>query len=195
MRRNPQRALGGRGAPACALAAALFALAGCGGALDPFPEESLALPCPNVRVIADGDAFLVPGAAPGGAEDAPALAARIVGFDALCEYDDDEDPRGGMTLSLTVAMGAERGEGAPDAPVPLPWFVAAIGPDRTVANKRVFTTEAAFDSPDARIARVATGGVDLRFPAGAARPPWEYEVLVGFQLDRRQLEDRRRARR
>lgn len=191
MRRNPQQPLGARGAPACALAAALLALAGCGGALDPFAEDSLALPCPNVRVIADGDTFV----ASGGAGDAPALVARIVGFDSLCEYDNGEDPRGGMTLSLTVAMGAERGAGATDAPVPLPWFVAAVGPDRAVANKQVFMTEAMFDSPEARIARVATGGVDLRFPAGAARPPWEYEVLVGFQLDRGQLEDLRRARR
>ena len=184
MRRHTQRALGA--------ALALLGASGCGGALDPFAEDSVVLPCPNVRVVADGDTFVYSGAA---AEDAPALVARIVGFDTLCEYDDDEDPSGGMTLSLTVAMGAERGEGAADAPVRLPWFVAAIGPDRTVANKRLFQAEAAFDSPEARIARVAPGEVDLRFPAGAARPPWEYEVLVGFQLDREQLEERRRARR
>ncbi len=175
-------------APLAVLCAAL-ALAGCGG-IDGLWGDDVVLPCPNVRVIGEGSVFpLLEEDAE--AESDLALEARIVGFEAACDYDDSEDPSSGMDMSLTVLFGAERSAGSASGES-LPFFVAAVGPDRTVAIKRSFTTGIAFDSPEARIGRSEPEAVDLRFPAGAALRPWEYEVLIGFQLDRRQLDHLRR---
>lgn len=173
---------------ALAVGAALAALGGCETpVLFSGPDE--APPCPTVRVIGDGDRWV------GFREGAPAapenvaLEARIVGFEAECEYDDDEDPAGGMVLSLAVLMGAERDPAAaPETGVSLPFFVAAVGPDRTVASKAAFAADLAFDGAEARVARGEAEEIDLRFPANAAARPWEYEVLIGFQLDRAQLD-------
>ena len=164
---------------ALALAAAL-ALGGCGGLWG--GDRAALPPCPDVRVLAEGESW---------ADDA--LEAEISGFAARCDWDDDEDPAAGMTLALAVTMDAARA-GAGAAAAELPWFVAVVGPDRAVASKRVFTAEFAFAPADAPVG-AAREEVDLRFPAGAARPPWEYEVVVGFQLDRERLERRRRERR
>ena len=159
---------------ALALAAAL-ALGGCGGL---WGGDGPALPpCPDVRVLAEGESW---------ADDA--LEAEISGFESRCDWDDDEDPAAGMTLALAVTIDAARA-GAGPAAAELPWFVAVVGPDRAVAGKRVFAAEFAFESPDAPAA-AAREEVELRFPAGAARPPWEYDVVVGFQLDRARLERR-----
>ena len=160
---------------ALALAAAL-ALGGCGGL---WGGDGPALPpCPDVRVLAEGESW---------ADDA--LEAEISGFESRCDWDDDEDPAAGMTLALAVIIDAERAGAGPAAAAELPWFVAVVGPDRAVAEKRVFAAEFAFESPDAPAA-AAREEVELRFPAGAARPPWEYDVVVGFQLDRARLERR-----
>lgn len=165
---------------ALAFAAAL-ALGGCGGL---WGGDGAALPpCPDVRVLAEGESW---------ADDA--LEAEISGFEARCDWDDDEDPAAGMTLALAVIIDAARA-GAGPAAAELPWFAAVVGPGRAVASKRVFAAEFAFESPDAPAGAAAREEIDLRFPAGAARPPWEYEVLVGFQLDRAQLDRRRGERR
>ena len=165
---------------ALALAAAL-ALGGCGGL---WGGDGAALPpCPDVRVLAEGESW---------ADDA--LEAEISGFEARCDWDDDEDPAAGMTLALAVIIDAARA-GAGPAAAELPWFVAVVGPGRAVESKQVFAAKFAFEPPDAPAAAAAREEIDLRFPAGAARPPWEYEVLVGFQLDRARLDRRRSERR
>ena len=168
--------------------AAALALGGC-DAIDRLRGDDVVLPCPAVRVVGDGDTFprFREGAAaePGNI----VLTGRIVAFESECDYDDADDPASGMVMRVSVLVGAERTVAAgAAAAAPLPWFVAAIGPDRGVASKETFAAEIGFDGPEARVARSEPQDVDLRFPSGAALRPWEYEVLIGFQLDRQQLE-------
>lgn len=183
-----------------ALAAAALVLGGCETA-DMFGPGDAALPCPGVRLLADAGAFsrLADGSAPGAGADPAEVAfeARIAGFEALCEYADSDDPAGGMTLAVTVFLAAERDPAiaAAAAGGPVPWFVAAVAPDGTVASKQVFAAGFAFEEPDGGIASAEPAEVDVRFPAGAARAPWEYDIAVGFQLDPAQLEFQRARRR
>lgn len=169
-------------------AAAALALGGC-DAIDRLRGDDVVLPCPAVRVVGDGDTF--PRFREGAAMEPEniVLTGRIVAFESECDYDDADDPASGMVMRVSVLVGAERAAAAGAAAgAPLPWFVAAIGPDRGVASKETFAAEIGFDGPEARVARSEPQDVDLRFPSGAALRPWEYEVLIGFQLDRQQLE-------
>ena len=183
-----------------ALAAAALAPGGCETA-DVFGlGGDAALPCPGVSMLADAGAFsrLADGSAPGAETDPAEVAfeARIAGFEALCEYADADDPAGGMTLAVTVFLAAERDPAiGAAAGGRVPWFVAAVSPDGTVASKREFAAAFAFEEPGGAIASAAPGEVELRFPAGAARAPWEYDIAIGFQLDRAQLEFQRARRR
>lgn len=182
-----------------ALAAAL-ALGGCETAGMFGSGGDAALPCPGVRMLADAGAFsrLADGSAAGAETDPAEVAfeARIAGFEALCEYAVADDPAGGMTLAVTVFLAAERDPAlGAAAGAPVPWFVAAIASDGAVASKQKFAAGFVFDEPGGGIASADPGEVELRFPAGAAVAPWEYDVVVGFQLDRAQLEFQRARRR
>lgn len=183
-----------------ALAAAALAPSGCETAGMFGADGAAALPCPGVRMLADAGAFsrLADGSAAGAETDPAEVAfeARIAGFEALCEYADADDPAGGMTLAVTVFLAAERDPAIGAAAGGLvPWFVATITPDGTVASKQAFAAGFAFEEPEGGIASADPGEVEVHFPAGAARAPWEYDVVVGFQLDRPQLEFQRARRR
>ncbi len=173
--------------PAAAFASALL-LVGC-GTLNPFSADN-ALPCPAVRLIDEASVFprFRDGAAP--TPENVNMEARIIGVEAQCDYDDGDKPTSGMNLNLTLLMGAERENDAADNQ-PMPFFVAALGTDGEVANKQTFLAEITFDTPDSRFAQGAPQEISLRFPADAEIRPWEYEVVIGFQLDRQQLGYRR----
>jgi len=166
--------------------AAPFVLAGCGigddPALNPF-ADSPTLPCPTVRVLSDGETYLrfAPGAAP--SRETLELRGGFVAVDYECDYADSSDGRAGMDLDLAVVMSAERGPAATAGGVArLPYFVAVVGPDRAVVDRKAF--EAAVEiGEDQGFGATEAQEVSLSFPPGAALAPWQYEVVLSFQLD------------
>lgn len=184
-------------APLGFVAVAAVSLSGCGSdtSLNPF-ADSVELPCPFVRVLGDGEAYLrfLPGAEP--IRDNLEVEARFVTVEAGCDYDDSDDPRSAMTLDLSIVVAAERG---PSMPVGgselLPYFVALIGPNRDVVTRQSFDAAMLFPEEGAQFVLAEPEEVSLEFPANGAVAPWEYEVVVSFQLTEeqlaRQLEQRR----
>jgi len=172
-------------------------LAGCGSgtSLNPF-ADSVELPCPFVRVLADGETYLRfrPGTEP--ARDNLELEARFIAVDFACDYDDSDDPKSAMALDLSIVVAAERGPSMPAGGTErLPYFVALIGPDRSVVTRQSFEAAMLFPEEGAQFILADPEEVTLDFPAGGAVAPWEYEVVVSFQLTEeqlaRQLENRR----
>ncbi|MFP6759778.1 MAG: hypothetical protein VCC99_16425 [Alphaproteobacteria bacterium] len=170
-----------------------LAVAACssGGSLNPF-ADSVVLPCPYVRVLAD--ARLYRRYSPGPVADASTLEleAKIVTAEFGCEYDDSDDPKSAMELDLTLVIAAQRGPAAVAADSErVPYFVALVGPRRDVVNKQTFELLIPFSEPGQRVALTEPEEVTLFFPAAGAIAPWEYSVVVGFQLTAEQLRQAR----
>jgi hypothetical protein len=175
-----------RGWPRLLLAAAAALSA---AACNPFQEDTSALPCPVVRVLGAGERYVryAEGAAaePANLE----LEARFLSAESSCEYDDDEDPQAGMVLDLSLVIAAERGPAAGPAAVErLPYFVAILGPDRTIVTRKEFVAEIPPPEEGQQFALTEPEEISLTFPAGGTRAPWEFEVVVSFQLTRAQLD-------
>jgi hypothetical protein len=171
------------------MAIAIAGLAGCDTAssLNPF-SETAALPCPFVRVLGDGEAYLRyrPGAEP--VRENLEVEARFITVDFSCDYEDSDDPRSAMALDLSIVLAAERGAAMPPGGTErLPYFVALIGPDREVVARQSFETAMLFPEEGAQFYLAEPEEVTLDFPPGGSVAPWEYEVVVSFQLTEEQL--------
>lgn len=168
---------------------AATALAGCdsGVSLNPF-AESVELPCPFVRVLGDGETYLRfrPGAEP--IRENLEVEARFITVDYSCEYDDSDDPQSPMSLDLSIVVAAERGASMPEGGSErLPYFVALVGPDRSVVTRQGFEAAMQFPDEGAQFVLADPEEVTLDFPGRGAIAPWEYEVVVSFQLTEEQL--------
>ena len=173
----------------CPVAIAAVGLASCSSdvSLNPF-ADSVELPCPFVRVLADGEAYLRfrPGTEP--VRENLELEARFITVDYGCDYEDSDDPKSAMALDLSIAVAAERGPSMPaGGSERLPYFVALIGPDRSVVTRQSFEAAMVFPDEGAQFLLAEPEEVTLDFPAGGAVAPWEYEVVVSFQLSEEQL--------
>lgn len=178
-------------------AAAVAGLAGCGSdtSLNPF-SDSVELPCPFVRILADGETYLRfrPGTEP--ARENLEVEARFVTVESACDYDDSDDPQSAMALDLSIVLAAERGAAMPAGGAErLPYFVALIGPNREVVNRQSFEAAMQFPEEGAQFMLAEPEEVTLDFPAGGAIAPWEYEVVISFQLTEDQLARRLQLRR
>ena len=179
------------------VAVAAVSLAGCGSdsSLNPF-ADSVELPCPFVRLLGDGETYLRyrPGTEP--VRENLEVEARFITVESSCDYDDSDDPRSAMTLEMSIVVAAERGTTMPAGGIEmLPYFVALIGPSRDVVTRQTFEAAMQFPEEGQQFVLAEPEEVTLDFPANGAVAPWEYEVVVSFQLTEeqlsRQLEQRR----
>lgn len=179
-----------RTAPCIGLGVVIVAgLGACssGTSLNPF-ADSVELPCPFVRVLGDGEAYLRyrPGTEP--VRENLEVEARFVTVDFACDYDDSDDPQSPMELDLSIVLAAERGESMPEGGTErLPYFVALVGPDRRVVTRQSFEAAMQFPEEGAQFVLAEPEEVTLDFPGGGTVAPWEYEVVVSFQLTEEQL--------
>jgi len=168
-------------------AAALVALAGCGGGDQP----TLPATCPRVGILAD--AADLTRFRPGAGQDLSAMVvdARITGFQARCDY-----TRRGRALEmiLTVQFAAERGPAAAGTrTADLPYFVTVVSADETqvIAPPQHFSTRIVFPT---NVSRARANGQELSIiiPLGGERQLGEQAVLIALQLTPEELALNRR---
>ena len=158
-------------------------------------ESPPRLPCPQVRVLAQGEHYA---RFTDGVVDPNRLEieAKFLSVATECEYDDADDPTSRMVFDIAVVLGVERGPAAPlAADDAVPYFVALVAPDRRVVERTVFNAKVAAPAAGQLFAVTAPEEIRVVFPADAAVAPWEYEVVVSFLLDQGQLEFERQRRR
>jgi hypothetical protein len=160
------------------IAAALLALAGCGGSGG--GSASGAAPCPRIAILAEGSELTR--YRPGAQRDLAQMAfdAKIIGFDARCDFAGRD--RRALEVRLTPRFGAERGPAADGRAVDLPWFVAVTDADDSNVLDRVpASTRLTFPANVGRAEATGTP-VTLTLPMGEERRATDYAVRVSFQL-------------
>jgi hypothetical protein len=186
------RRTGGAARRALVLVLVSAALAAC----NPlgFFAERVELPCPYARVLAEGETYA---SFEGDVPDPNRLEieAGFISLEARCEYDDEDDLSSRMVLDLAVVIGVRRGPAAVGEVDRVPYFVALVGPDRSVVTREEFVAEVPAPPPGQAFALTEPEEIRLTFPAAAPVAPWEYEVIVSFLLTAEQLEFQRLRRR
>ena len=151
-------------------------LAAC--ASDPDPEAAQG--CPRVAVVAD--AALAEQFKPGPGRDLTDLSSRaqIVDISGGCAYED-----GSVTVSVTVPIVVERGPAMTGSEADYSYFVAVTDRDWNVIAKRVFPIRFRFDSGNGFAA--SREELEQVIPLDTPRQAAEFQILIGFDLDREQL--------
>ena len=155
-------------------------LAGLVAACSSDPDPEAAQGCPRVAVVAD--AALAEQYRPGPGRDLTDLSSRaqIVSISGGCAYED-----GGVTVSVTMPVVAERGPAMTGSEADYSYFVAVTDREWNVIAKRSFPIRFRFGSGSGFSA--AREELEQVIPLDTPRQAAEYQVLIGFDLDREQL--------
>lgn len=161
----------------------VLALAGCTSLLQKAPPPS----CPEVNVLAE--AATLNRYAPGGGRDIidKIFSARVEPAAIKCKYVDD---RTALEIELTVAVALEKGPAKSKTPVSVPYFVAILDAKRNILAKEVFEIPVTFE--EGRRRNVLGDVIEQRIPLANPDAVGEYRIVLGFQLTRAELEERRR---
>ena len=179
------------GIPGRAAAILLLAVAAC----TVFQEEEPPPSCPRISIL--GDAATLTKFRPGPGRDLTDVLYEgvVSGVTGSCAYAND-GKRANRALSMKVALVIEaaRGPANRDGRAAFPYFVGITDSSRNVLNKQRFNVTAVFPGNRARLV-VTDNPVALEIPVKAGQSGQDFEIFVGFQLSRAELEYNRRARR
>ena len=162
---------------AVALAAASMSLLlyACGGE-ERFSERI----CPRVQLLEYADRLTE--FAPGAGRDLTdvMLTGRLVNIDGECNVEDDR-----VELDLTVEFLLERGPANRSREGRFAYFVAIPEFHPAKRGKRVFPVEMKFESGVNRV--LYRDEISIAIPVTGQRRAPDFNVFMGFQLDRGQL--------
>jgi hypothetical protein len=137
--------------------------------------NQLAQACPELAILAQASEVtkLLPG---GQTRDDVVLSAEMLPATMACDYELG-DPE--VTVELSVPISIRRGPAAGE-PQTLNYFVAVADPDGNIISKRLFSRNVPADNaPVTRVTEFVNG---TRIGLPQNRQPFEYQVLLGFQL-------------
>ncbi len=156
---------------------AMIVLAGCGM----FDGKTAQFACPRAGILKEAAAITKFRPGPGRDLTDVVYQARLVNLKAACKYG-----RKGVTVDMTLALAAERGPAIQGSKATLEYFVAIAGPGGGILAKKEFTTPVAFPNnvTQARVADELQQIIPLRRGASGAN----HRIIVGFQLQRSELE-------
>ena len=167
----------GRGA-GIALAAAALSLAVHGCAGDDRRAERI---CPRVEILEHADRLTRFAAGPGRDLTDVVLRGRIAEFGGECEVGKDS-----VSVELVLEFMLDRGLANRDGKGRFSHFVAIQEFHPAPAGKRVFPVEIAFEP--GRNRALFRDSVAIDIPLDGKRSARDFNVYIGFQLDRGQLE-------
>lgn len=189
------RHIRGIGFGASALAAVLL-LAGCSSVYDKFFGDNLPPPaCPGVSILADGVSLIK--FRPGGGRDLTDVlfSGEILGIDATCAYERNRETQVGLvTVEVAIEVRAERGPADRSRRAVLPYFVSLVDGERRLVEKRPFEIAVEFPGNLSRIRLKDDPPVALTIPLKADQRGDLFQVYVGFQLTKDELEFSRKRR-
>lgn len=171
-----------RFAGACA-ALSLFAVALAGCVNNQLP------PCPSVRI--DSTTARLTQFKAGAGSDITDIAyqAEMVAYQGECDFSDE-----GVTIQMDLDFAIATGAAVQKGPASLYYFVAIPQLFPLPEGKRVFQLKTDLPATPGVREHVRENGIRIFIPLKKDEPAAAYDVYVGLQLDRDQLEYNRRQR-
>lgn len=164
--------------------ALLLAAAACSSNED---IGKVALVCPTVGVLSDASSMRVFADGPGREQADTMYDLEFMRANLLeCELKDNE-----MTVVIRFEATAKTGPAVTSNKYDYPYFVALLSPDGEVLSKTIRKGSFKFKSGGAE-AFFAEEYDDIKFTVPDDKDGRGYEILIGFQLTREQIEFRRK---
>lgn len=164
-----------------------LALASC-SSLNPFSEKLPPPPCPQTRVLADASDMTRFQEGAGRDVVDVLYGGRILDVIGACEHDIDKTTKAGsMTMELSPVVAVERGPADRSRVANFDYFVVLLDAQRRPVSRNVFTMKVQFEGNVTRIQHT-DAPVTLNVPLKAGETGRSYEILVGFQLSKEDLE-------
>ena len=162
-------------APFFAIVLAALALSGCSSRLKP---------CPSAAVLADASSYIQ---FPEGAAPDPSHAlytAQITGVSTDCDFDKKERT---ADSSLVITFRVSRAPNGSPLHGSIPYFLVVNGANGAIILRQQFKVDFQLAPGEANTSftdNVSSVNIDL----GKDKWPWDYQLLVGLQLTKAQLD-------
>jgi hypothetical protein len=174
------------------LGAGLILLSGCSAYDTLMGKEKPTPSCPRVSVLADAATLTRFRDGPGRDLIDIVFEGKIAGIDGGCEWDlDDDTGEGVLVIQFSVILEAARGPADRTRRAGLDYFVALTDAKRKLIDKQIFKIPVEFPGNETRL-RLKDDIVTLKLPVKIGQAGGDFEVFVGFQVNRGELEDNRR---
>ena len=167
--------------------ALLALLAGCGL----FTEEPTPS-CPRAKILSDARTVQLYRDGEGRDPTDVKYEVAITSLTGECEYDFD-DGRSTITAVFTLGIEARRGPAGDSDTLDVPYFVAVVDPERNIRAKQIFRPTLVFAASGIRTGTLEEVEQVIPVATGFAGP--DYEIFVGLQLDRDQLDEQLKQKR
>lgn len=166
-------------------ALALVLLSGCEtyNSIASYIGSSSAAMCPDAAILAGTS--ILPALNPGAGDDPSGLVytATMTNVTTRCDFDKREKS---VDARLRIFVRATRPPGGTEVDYRVPYFVAVTTGGDIVDKKIYWLTFRFPESATARDVDVTVNSTE--FPLGKAKQPYDYHLLVGFQLTKAQLD-------
>ena len=177
--------------------AAGLALAGC-GVYDSMSESLFGkekpLVCPRVSVLLEGASITKFRPGPGRDIIDIIYQGEIRDVTYSCEFDIDGDTRAGtVAVELSLVIEAERGAADRERKATFQYFVSIPKFRPLPQGKAIFDTQVEFPGNRSRVTWTDKK-VPLEIPLKAGQSGSDFEIIVGFQVSREEMEFNRRRR-
>lgn len=168
------------------------ALSGCTGTKrffsGMFGKNAPLLPCPRTFVHGDGEKLTKFRPGPGRDLTDVMFEGEINDFRLVCEHEIDDDTRAGtLSLELTVVMVMERGPAVEKREAVYEYFVTLTDTKDEVLQKQLFGASARFEGNVTRFV-FTDEPIVLKIPLKAGQSGKDFNIVIGFQLTREELE-------
>ena len=150
-------------------------------------EDTIPPPCPPVSFV--GGLERMSQFVPGGGTDLTEVTyeGRLDSLAAGCDFRKE-----GVRMEVSFNVVATRGAAATDRMARLPFFVAITDQNGEILEKEIFESEIPFEGNARRVGRVEEIEPYIPYPIESVLDG--YRVLIGFQLDEKQLQYNRTRR-
>ncbi len=154
-------------------------------------SERMLQRCPAVAVLAEASSLteFTPGAALAPESEIYRIDARRLTTDCVL----DEDKRIAES-SLDFTLRARRAAGGAAAQYTVPYFVAVNGPDGKVTQKKSYSTTISFAAGET-VKDISENVRSTMVKVAPERMAFDYQILVGLQLSKAQLDYNRKMNR
>jgi hypothetical protein len=163
------------------LSLATLALFGCGGGDDDMPKGFI---CPAIGSLVDSASLSAFQGAP-----APLYRVDITKVYSACGYNADT---GEISSRIVIDFAASRSSGDSAAQYTVPYFIATSVDGTTIVDKKMFAVQVAFE-PGQLNTTFSERQEDFILKPTGDKKSTDYEMLVGLQLTKDQLDYNRRA--
>lgn len=168
--------------------AALVGLAGCSAFGDKIQPQI----CPRISVIEDAKTVTKFRPGPGRDLTDIVIEGEITALSLECsQTGDGKAGTGRIDVVVILVLEAERGAADRERRGAVEYFIGIADRERNILRRQLFTAPVTFTGNVTRV-QVTDEPVDLKIPLKAGQSAADYEIMVGFQLSRDELEYNRR---